>query len=292
MKLVKFFAATIAAASMFVACEAPEENKPNGGEVIVQEYVQILCDVTASDWDTVGVWAWVEGGDNFTEAGVWPGDQLTETTEHDGKTVYIWNCPKELLGQTIQFILNDFNGVVAEDGKESREQTEDFSIVVAENLLVGLTEMGENGKWLMYGGEIFEKPEVEVNFDEFVFGDHTYGVIGAFAASDDEATQELFGWEKDVTMEIVEGWATATVELPADAQFKVRVDGKWDYSFGYDATEEAPLAPVDGTEFTTSFNGENNNITVAAAGSYKVEFKVVLEEEHNVGKMKITKLAE
>ena len=292
MKLVKFFAATIAAASMFVACEAPEENKPNGGEVIVQEYVQILCDVTASDWDTVGVWAWVEGGDNFTESGVWPGDQLTETTEHDGKTVYIWNCPKELLGQTIQFILNDFNGVVAEDGKESREQTEDFSIVVAENLLVGLTEMGENGKWLMYGGEIFEKPEVEVNFDEFVFGDHTYGVIGAFAASDDEATQELFGWEKDVTMEIVEGWATATVELPADAQFKVRVDGKWDYSFGYDATEEAPLAPVDGTEFTTSFNGENNNITVAAAGSYKVEFKVVLEEEHNVGKMKITKLAE
>ena len=292
MKLVKFFAATIAAASMFVACEAPEENKPNGGEVIVQEYVQILCDVTASDWDTVGVWAWVEGGDNFTESGVWPGDQLTETTEHDGKTVYIWNCPKELLGQTIQFLLNDFNGAVAEDGKEYREQTEDFSIVVAENLLVGLTEMGEKGKWLMYGGEIFEKPEVEVNFDEFVFGDHTYGVIGAFAASDDEATQELFGWEKDVTMEIVEGWATATVELPADAQFKVRVDGKWDYSFGYDATEEAPLAPVDGTEFTTSFNGENNNITVVAAGSYKVEFKVVLEEEHNVGKMKITKLAE
>ena len=283
MKLVKFFAATIAAASMFVACEAPEENKPNGGEVIVQEYVQILCDVTASDWDTVGVWAWVEGGDNFTEAGVWPGDQLTETTEHDGKTVYIWNCPKELLGQSIQFILNDFNGVPAEDGSVFIEQTEDFTIVVAENLLVGLTEMGENGKWLMYGGEIFEKPEVEVNFDEFVFGDHTYGVIGSFAASEN--------WSKDVLMEIVEGWATATVELEADAKFKVRVDGKWDYSFGYDVTEDAPLAPVNGTEFTTSFNGEGNDIIVAEAGSYKVEFKVVLEEEHNVGKMKITKLA-
>ena len=293
MKLVKFFAATIAAASMFVACEAPEENKPNGGEVIVQEYVQILCDVTASDWDTVGVWAWVEGGDNFTEAGVWPGDQLTETTEHDGKTVYIWNCPKELLGQTIQFILNDFNGVVAEDGKESREQTEDFSIVVAENLLVGLTEMGENGKWLMYGGEIFEKPEVEVNFDEFVFGDHTYGVIGGFN-----------NWGGDVEMTIVDGWAVATIEIGyvvdengnvtdnVNGEFKVRVDAGWNYSFGYDATEDAPLAPVDGTEFTTSFNGEGNNIIVAEAGSYKVEFKVVLEEEHNVGKMKITKLAE
>jgi hypothetical protein len=265
MKLVKFFAATIAAASMFVACEAPEENKGNGGnDVIVQEYVQILCDVTASDWDTVGVWAWLEGGANFTQSGEWPGDQLTETTEVDGKTVYIWNCPKELLGQTIQFILNDFNGVVAEDGSESREQTEDFSIVVAENLLVGLTEMGENGKWLMYGGDIFEKPEVEEQV--VVLGDHTWGLIGVNG-----------DWDNDIEMTVANGVATATAELPANGEFKVRADHGWDINYGFNS-EDGSLAPVDGTKFAVAHNG--SNIVVAEAGTYEVVLSIEGENEY------------
>lgn len=267
MKLVKFFAAMIAAASMFVACEATEENKTGGDDVIVQEYVQILCDVTASDWDSVGVWAWLEGGANFTESGEWPGDQLTETTEVDGKTVYIWNCPKELLGQSIQFILNDFNGAVAEDGSEYREQTEDFSIVVAENLLVGLTEKGESGKWLMYGGDIFEKPEVEEQV--VVLGDHTWGVAGSFN-----------GWT-DTEMTISGNTATATIEIVAednDKKFKVRADGAWDINYGFAATEELTAAPVDGTQFAATFNG--SDIVVAEAGTYEIVLTIEGENEY------------
>lgn len=263
MKLVKFFALAVAAVAM-VSCEKPEENKGGDGDVIVQEFVQILCDVSASTWDSVGVWAWVEGGENFTQSGVWPGDQLTETTEHDGKTVYIWNCPKNLLGQSIQFILNDYNG--NDDGVI--EQTEDFTIVVAENLLVALTEMGENGKWLMSGGEIFEKPEEEPKPEPvIVFGEHTYGLIGSFNE-----------WAADVTMEVVDGWAVGTIELEANAEFKVRLDGAWDDSYGFVATEEMAEFPVDGTQFAATYNG--GNLKVAEAGTYEVSFTVDGENEY------------
>ena len=278
MKLVKFFVAAFASVAMLAACESPKE-KPgnNGGDVIVQEYVQILCDVTASDWDSVGVWAWVEGGANFTQSGVWPGDQLTETTEHDGKTVYIWNCPKNLLGQSIQFILNDFNGNA--DGVI--EQTEDFTIVVAENLLVALTEMGESGKWLMSGGEIFEKPEQEPEEEPVVvLGDHSWGVIGSFAASDDPQTENV-GWELDVQMTIVDGWATATVVLEANDEFKVRSNGSWDDpnpNYGFNATEEMSTFPVDGTQFAASYKG--GNLKVAEAGTYEVSFTIDGENEY------------
>ena len=260
MKLVKFFAAMIAAASMFVACEATEENKQNGGDdVIVQEYVQILCDVTASDWETVGVWAWLEGGANFTESGVWPGDQLTETTEVEGKTVYIWNCPKELLGQSIQFILNSYNP----NAEGNIEQTEDFTIVVAENLLVGLTEVGENGRWSMYGGDIFEKPEVEEQV--VVLGDHTWGLIGVNG-----------DWNNDIEMTVANGVATATAELPADGEFKVRADHDWAINYGYNS-EDGSLAPVDGTKFAVAHNG--SNIKVAEAGTYEVVLSIEGEDE-------------
>lgn len=268
MKLVKFFVAAFASVAMLAACESPKENQGNnGGDVIVQEYVQILCDVTASDWDSVGVWAWVEGGDNFTQSGVWPGDQLTETTEHEGKTVYIWNCPKSLLGQSIQFILNDFNGNA--DGVI--EQTEDFTIVVAENLLVGLTEMGENGKWLMYGGDIFEKPEEEPKEEPvMVLADHTWGVIGSFN-----------GWAADVEMVVSGNTATATIEIladDADKKFKVRADGAWTDNYGFAATEEMSAAPVDGTQFAATYNG--GDIVVAEAGTYEIVLTIEGENEY------------
>ena len=269
MKLVKFFALAVAAVAM-VSCEKPEENKGGDGDVIVQEFVQILCDVSASTWDSVGVWAWVEGGDNFTQSGVWPGDQLTETTEHDGKTVYIWNCPKNLLGQSIQFILNDYNG--NDDGVI--EQTEDFTIVVAENLLVALTEMGENGKWLMSGGEIFEKPEEEPEEEPVVvLAEHTWGVIGSFNE-----------WAADVEMTINGNSATATITVDAGAKFKVRADANWDeINYGFTATEELTAVPVDGTEFPATFKGAD--IELAEAG----EYEIVLTIEGETETFKITK---
>lgn len=281
MKLVKFFVAAFASVAMLAACESPKENPGNnGGDVIVQEYVNVYCDITATDWEKCGVWAWNldNTSENYT-GGNWPGKELTEKETIDGVEYYVWKeCPKQLVGTEIGFIVNNYP---ADDSE--KQQTVDIKLPVADGIKVSVTPNDEGGYVININGEEFvpeEKPEATL--DGFVFGDHTYGVIGSFAASEN--------WSKDVLMEIVEGWATATVELEADAKFKVRVDGKWDYSFGYDVTEEAPLAPVNGTEFTTSFNGEGNDIIVTEAGSYKVEFQIAVVEEANVGKMKITKL--
>jgi hypothetical protein len=277
MKLVKFFVAAFASVAMLAACESPEENKGNGGDVIVQEFVNVYCDITATDWEKCGVWAWNldKTSENYTGCN-WPGKELTEKETIDGVEYYVWKeCPKQLVGTEIGFIVNNYP---ADDNE--KQQTVDIKLPVADGIKVSVTPNDEGGYVININGEEFvpeEKPEATL--DGFVFGDHTYGLCGSFNE-----------WSADVAMEIIDGWATATVELAADAAFKVRVDAAWDYSFGYDATEEAPLAPVTGTEFITSFNGQDNNIVVAEAGSYKVEFQIAVVEEANVGKMKITKL--
>lgn len=294
MKLVKFFAAAIAAVAMFASCEALEgekTNNNNGNGPVTVELIKIYCDVTATDWDSVGAWAWsIEDTTINYTGGTWPGENLTETEEVDGVQCYVWNCPKDLVGKKIGFILNDYNGVANEAGEIVIEQTEDITIEVVEGMVIKVTEKSESGKWLAEGGDIV-LPE-EKTLDGFVFGDHAYGVVGGFN-----------NWGEDVMMEFVDGWAVATIEIGyivdeegnvtdnVNGEFKVRVDAGWDYSFGYEATEEAPLAPVNGEEFTASFNGQNNNVIVTEAGSYKVEFQIAVVEEQNVGKMKITKLA-
>lgn len=273
MKLVKFFAAAIAAVAMFASCEAPEGEKTNNnngqnGPVTV-ELIKIYCDVTATGWDSVGVWAWsIEDTTINYTGGKWPGENLTETEEVDGVQCYVWNCPKDLVGKKIGFIVNQF--------VEGGEQTEDITIEVVEGMVITLTEKAESGKWLATGGEVVvpeEKPEPVI-----VFGDHTYGVIGSFAASDDPTTTENVGWEKDVQMNIVDGWAVATVELVANDEFKVRLDGAWDDSYGFAATEEMAEFPVDGTQFAATYNA--GNLKVAEAGTYEVSFTIDGENEY------------
>lgn len=272
MKLVKFFAAAIAAVAMFASCEAPEGEKTNNnngqnGPVTV-ELIKIYCDVTATGWDSVGVWAWsIEDTTINYTGGKWPGENLTETEEVDGVQCYVWNCPKDLVGKKIGFIVNQF--------VEGGEQTEDITIEVVEGMVITLTEKAESGKWLATGGEVVvpeEKPEPVI-----VFGDHTYGVIGSFAASDDPETENV-GWEKDVQMTIVDGWAVATVELEANDEFKVRLDGAWDDSYGFAATEEMAEFPVDGTQFAATYNA--GNLKVAEAGTYEVSFTIDGENEY------------
>ena len=290
MKLVKFFAAIIAAASMFVACETADDTK-KGGEVIIQEFVNVYVNISETDWEKCGVWAWnlEETTINYT-GGNWPGQELTQKETIDGVEYYVWTeCPKETVGTEIGFIVNNFIG----EG-DDKKQTADIKLLVKDGVKVSVSANDEGGYVITIDGEEFipeEKEEADLN--NIVFEDETYGVIGDFN-----------GWSDDVIMQFVEGWAVATIEvgyvLDEDGnatdnvagKFKVRVAGGWDYSFGYDATEEAPLAPVDGTVFTTSFNGMDNDVVVKEAGSYKVEFQIVEdEEENNVGKMKITKLA-
>ena len=255
MKLVKFFA--IAVAAFAVAC-GPEEQKVNKPNFELTEST-IYCDVTAGAWENCNVWAWTEGGDNYTQSGNWPGEQLTETEIVDGKTCYVWNAPKEIAGKEIGFIVNDFGT----NGK----QTVDLKLVVEDGAMVVLTSEGSDGKWLAsVNGEETEEPEPTPE-PVVVLGDHTWGLIGSFNE-----------WSADSAMEIVDGWAVGTITVDAGAEFKVRADGGWDINYGFAATEELTAAPVDGTSFPATFN--SGNIKVDEAGTYEVSLTIEGENEY------------
>ena len=261
MKLVKFFAVAVAAVAMLAACE-PDNNQGgnnNGGGVITQETLKVYANVEATDWTTVGVWAWNDAESANYTGGNWPGEQLTETEIVDGKTCYVWNAPKEIAGMEIGFIVNDFGT----NGK----QTVDLKLVVEDGAMVVLTQEGSDGKWLAsVNGEETEAPAPKEE-PVIVFGEHTYGLIGSFN-----------DWSADSAMEIVNGWAVGTITVDANAEFKVRADGAWTDSYGFAATEEMPAFPVDGTQFPATYNG--GNLKVAEAGTYEVSFTIEGENEY------------
>ena len=255
MKLVKFFA--IAVAAFAVAC-APEENKTNAPEFELTEST-IYCDVTAGEWENCNVWAWTEGGDNYTQSGAWPGDALEKgVNPADGKEYYIWVAPAHICGQTIGFIIN--NGT---------EQTVDLTLLVEDGAIVALTQKGEDGKWLAaVNGEESAAPAPKEE-PVMVLGDHTWGVIGSFN-----------GWAEDVAMTVSGNTATATIEIvaeDADKKFKVRADGAWDNNYGFNS-EDGSLAPVDGTQFAANYNG--GDIVVAEAGTYEIVLTIEGENEY------------
>ena len=255
MKLVKFFA--IAVAAFAVAC-GPEEQKVNKPNFELTEST-IYCDVTAGAWENCNVWAWTEGGDNYTQSGNWPGDAMEKRVNPaDGKEYYIWVAPASICGQTIGFIIN--NGT---------EQTVDLDLVVADGAIVALTTKGEDGKWLAsINGEETEAPAPKEE-PVMVLADHTWGVIGSFN-----------GWAADEAMTISGNTATATIEIlaeDADKKFKVRADGAWDNNYGFNS-EDGSLAPVDGTQFAASYNG--GDIVVAEAGTYEIVLTIEGENEY------------
>ena len=268
MKLVKFFA--LAVAALAVSCAA-EENKTNAPDFELTES-KIYCDVTAGEWENCNVWAWTEGGDNYTQSGNWPGDAIEKgVNPADGKEYYVWTAPAHICGQTIGFIIN--NGT---------EQTVDLKLLVEEGAIVALTQKGEDGKWLAaVNGEESEAPAPKEE-PVIVFGDHTYGLIGSFN-----------DWSADVAMSVVDGWAVGTIEVTTKTvvdettgvssevllnEFKVRLDGAWTDSYGFAATEEMPSCPVDGTQFAATYNG--GNLKVAEAGTYEVSFTIEGENEY------------
>lgn len=267
MKLVKFLALSVAALSMVACGPADEQGEPNNGDpgFITQEYIKIYSDVSAAGWETVGVWAWsLEDQSNYT-GGTWPGAALTEVEVIDGKTYYVWNAPKELAGQTIGFIVNDYGA----NGK----QTVDLNVTVKEegNYVV-LTSEAADGKWLasVDGVDAVEpEPEPEQPAPEMYLADHTWGVIGAFS-----------DWSTDVAMTIADGWAVATFDLTeGKTEFKVRADGAWADSYGVNGDV---TVYTDGTEFDAIYNGGN---IVAEPGNYTLSFTV----NGQVGKFKLVK---
>ena len=268
MKLAKFLALSIAALSM-VACGPDNQGDENNGDgngdgFLTQEFVKVYSDVSATGWEAVGVWAWSdELGENYT-GGTWPGQALTVVESVDGKSYYVWEAPKELIGQTIGFIVNDFG---------AGEQTVDLSVTIkAEGNFVVLTEKGADGKWLasVDGADVVvPEPEPEQPAPEMALADHTWGVIGSFT-----------DWSTDIAMTITDGWAVASFDAPENAEFKVRADGAWTDS---NRVEDNPHRPVAGTEFDAIYN--KGNLKVTAAGNYTLSFTV----NGQVGTFKLVK---
>ena len=99
-----------------------------------------------------------------------------------------------------------------------------------------------------------EKAQKYVKLEEFKPADHTFGVVGSFAAS---------GWAdgKDVAMTAsADGKSySAEVTLVAGNEFKVRADGAWKFSW-------APSAAVEGV-ITIAKGG---NAVAAVDGTYVV----------------------
>lgn len=91
----------------------------------------------------------------------------------------------------------------------------------------------------------------------FVAADHTYGIVGSFAASN---------WGNDgadVAMTADGDKWVGEVELKAGEEFKVRADGAWDYSWGNGADNFK--ADADGIYVVTlTFDAEGNGTAAAA----------------------------
>ena len=249
MKIAKFIALAVAAISM-VAC-GPEEEPNNGPGFITQEFVKVYSDVAATGWTNVAVWAWsLEDQSNYT-GGTWPGQVLTEVETVDGVAYYVWNAPKELVDQTIGFIVNN-NGEGA--------QTIDLNVTLkAEGNFVVLTEEGADGKWLAsVDGVNAEEPEAPAA-PEMTLDGHTWGVVGAFTD---------WGGAADVAMTVANGWAVATFDVPeGGTELKVRADSDWAINYGF----AGETLPTDGSEFTATFNAGN---MVVAAGNYTLSFTI------------------
>ena len=88
----------------------------------------------------------------------------------------------------------------------------------------------------------------------WVPGDHTYGVIGSFNE-----------WGADVAMEEAgdNKW-TAEVELTEGAEFKVRADGAWDFSWG-DGADNCKVEAAGTYVVTIEFDADGNGTVTFAA---------------------------
>lgn len=109
-------------------------------------------------------------------------------------------------------------------------------------------------------GVVLKEAKEGIAYEEiktFVPGDHTYGIVGSFAASN---------WGNDgadVAMTADGDKWVGEVELKAGEEFKVRADGAWDYSWGNGADNFK--ADADGTYVVTlTFDAEGNGTATAA----------------------------
>ena len=132
-----------------------------------------------------------------------------------------------------------------------------YTLVIAQYKNASTPEAAGFGMGLVLkeAKEGFAYEEVKV----FVPADHTYGIVGGFAAS---------GWGNDGPDAPMEAngensWK-GEVELKAGNEFKVRADSDWTDSWGSDGYNGANfVCEADGTYIVTiTFEGENGTVTV------------------------------
>lgn len=105
--------------------------------------------------------------------------------------------------------------------------------------------------------------EQKTEYEPPVVTDHTFGLIGSFNS-----------WGGDVELEKVsDGVYEVEQELEADAEVKVRLDGAWTTSWGYESVA-SPDAEI------IADNG--GNIKVLQNGTYKFTLSVTFDADNNV----------
>lgn len=215
--------------------------------------VKILGDLSATGWTNANAWIWDAAGVNYT-GGTWPGLAL-EVENIDGKDYYVFNADATMYGKTVNVIFG--NGA---------EQTVDITgVTLTDDVVITLTEKNGEGKWLAtVNGEAPEAPETpETPVDPST---KSYGFVGS-----------LTEWGNDMIFEAHSAnWLKlVNVEIPADAQFKVRVNASWDENYG-GAGDVEPLAITAGEKVALVAGGKNLTI---AAGAYDIYFNI---SNHNI----------
>ncbi len=150
----------------------------------------------------------------------------------DGK--YVWVVPAEAVGKTISVIFN--NGTAQTADITGIDASKNHSFVVAADMKVTID-----------GASPIP-----------TFTDYAWALAGTFNQ-----------WG-NLEMTVADGWATATVDFAAGAEFKVKATSTWDVSFGH---SEDGKNVVVGSEFEVAFNGKN--MLVENAGKYNVAFTIV-----------------
>ena len=218
--------------------------------------VKILGDLSATGWTNANAWIWDASNVNYT-GGNWPGLAL-EVENIDGKDYYVFNADATMYGKTVNVIFN--NG---------SEQTVDIpGVVLTDDVVITLTEKNDEGKWLAtVNGEAPEAPEQPETPETPVDpSTKSYGFVG-----------NLTEWGNDMIFEAHSAnWLKlVNVEIPADAQFKVRVNASWDENYGATGDVE-PFALTAGEKVELVGNGKNLTI---AAGAYDIYFNT---SNHNI----------
>ena len=212
-----------------------EGQAPEGVEV---KAVKLYVDVTAPGWTNCNLWAWDDGGANYT-GGTWPGQALS-TESVNGVEYYVWEAPQTVVGKTISVIFN--NGTA---------QTADITGVVMnkDHFFV----LNADLTYTMDGdAPVTPEPPTET----------VWGLVG-----------DMNGWNApDVNFEANGdgGYKLLNYTISASHYFKIRANGVWNDAANYGLETKGALATNVANELICGSGSQD--MCVAADGTYDLYF--------------------